>query len=160
VGLKLRMTQRPDLSTLSSEEKDALINALLARVEELERRLGLNSSNSGKPPASDGLKKSARVNNQREKTGRKSGGQAGHEGRNLRQVANPDKGIAHCPPVGPGCGGALGIERAPGQRKRQGFDRPKPEVQVTEPRAHLWWCPECGTETQAAFPDAVTAAAH
>jgi transposase len=31
--------------------------ALLARIAELERRLGLNSSNSGKPPSSDGLKK-------------------------------------------------------------------------------------------------------
>jgi transposase len=72
--LKLRMTPRPDLSQLSSAEKDALIDALLARVEELERRLGLNSSNSGKPPASDGLKKPSRVTNQREKTGRKSGG--------------------------------------------------------------------------------------
>ena len=27
------------------------------RIAELERRLGLNSSNSGKPPSSDGLKK-------------------------------------------------------------------------------------------------------
>jgi transposase len=31
--------------------------ALLARVAELERRLGLNSSNSSKPPSSDGLSK-------------------------------------------------------------------------------------------------------
>jgi len=60
--------------------------ALLERIEELERRLGLNSSNSGKPPSSDGFKKPSRVNNQREKTGRKSGGQAGHEGTTLRQV--------------------------------------------------------------------------
>jgi Family of unknown function (DUF6444) len=33
------------------------IAALRARSAELERRLGLNSSNSGKPPSSDGLKK-------------------------------------------------------------------------------------------------------
>jgi len=35
----------------------AEIAALKARIAELERRLGLNSSNSGKPPSSDGLKK-------------------------------------------------------------------------------------------------------
>lgn len=33
---------------------------LMARVAELERRLGLNSANSGKPPSSDGLKAPAK----------------------------------------------------------------------------------------------------
>ena len=33
--------------------------ALTARLAELERRLGLDSSNSGKPPSSDGLKTAA-----------------------------------------------------------------------------------------------------
>ncbi len=36
--------------------QQAQIAALLVKVAELERRLGLNSSNSGKPPSSDGLK--------------------------------------------------------------------------------------------------------
>ena len=104
------MAERLDLSKLSSEEKDALIVALLERIEELERRLGLNSSNSGKPPSSDGFKKPSRVNNQREKTSWKSGGQSGHEGTTLRQVATPDKVIDHCPSVCTGCGGALSGE--------------------------------------------------
>jgi transposase len=39
----------------------AEIAALKARIAELERRLGLNSSNSGKPPSSDGLEKPPRV---------------------------------------------------------------------------------------------------
>lgn len=152
------MAKRPDPSKLSSEEKDALIVALLERIEELERRLGLNSANSGKPPSSDGFKKPSRVTNQREKTGRKSGGQAGHEGTTLRQVATPDKVIDHCPPVCMGCGGALSVEQAIGHQKRQVFDLPRPEVQVTEHRAHSCWCPACGTETQAAFPAEVAAA--
>ena len=37
------------------------IAALMVRIAELERRLGLNSSNSGNPPSSDGMKKPARV---------------------------------------------------------------------------------------------------
>jgi transposase len=37
-----------------------LVPSLVARIAELERRLGLDSSNSGKPPSSDGLKKSNR----------------------------------------------------------------------------------------------------
>lgn len=152
------MTQRPDLSKLSSDEKDALIVALLERIEELERRLGLNSANSGKPPSSDGFKKPWRVNNQREKTGRKSGGQVGHEGTTLRQVPIPDKVVDHCPPVCTGCGSALSIEQALRHQKRQVFDLAKPVVQVTEHRAHSCGCLACGTETHAAFPAEVTAA--
>jgi transposase len=158
--LKLRMAERLDLSKLSSDEKDALIVALLERIEELERRLGLNSSNSGKPPSSDGYKKPSRVTNQREKTDRKSGGQAGHEGTTLRQVANPDKVIEYFPPVCTGCGGALSIEQATGHQKRQVFDLPEPGVEVTEHRAYSGWCQACGTETQAAFPTEVRAAAQ
>ena len=52
------VAESPDVP--SREELIALIQAqaaqiaaLMARVGELERRLGLNSSNSGKPPSSD-----------------------------------------------------------------------------------------------------------
>src|ERR1700732_2185796 len=46
--------------------------ALLARVAELERQLGLNSGNSGKPPSSDGLKKKpVRVSSLRQRSGKK-----------------------------------------------------------------------------------------
>jgi transposase len=65
----------------------AEIAALKAQVAELERRLGLNSSNSGKPPSSDGLNKAARVKSLREPSGKKTGGQKGHKGETLRQVA-------------------------------------------------------------------------
>ena len=66
----------------SREELIALIKAqaaenaeLKARIAELERQLGLNSSNSGKPPSSDGLKKPARVMSLREPSDRKPCGQ-------------------------------------------------------------------------------------
>jgi transposase len=48
--------------------------ALKAYIPELERRLGLNSSNSGKPPSSGGLKKPPQVRTLREPSGKLSGG--------------------------------------------------------------------------------------
>jgi transposase len=155
------MSQRPDLSQLTSVEKDALIYALLARIEELERRLGLNSGNSGKPPSSDGYGKKPCPPNLREQTGKKSGGQQGHPGTNLRQVDNPDTIVDHCPAACATCGEALGLEQATGYRKRQVFDIPQPRpVAVTEHRAHRCRCPHCGRHTEASFPDGVTAAAQ
>ena len=162
------MTQRPDLSKLTHAEKDALIYALLDRLEraeerikELERRLGLDSSNSSKPPSSDGYKKPPKPQNLREKTGKKSGGQEGHQGTNLRQVEKPDHIVDHCPDVCGGCGEALGVEQSTEHAKRQVFDIPKPQpVEVTEHRAHRCRCPHCGVKTEAAFPENVTAAAQ
>src|SRR5271166_6312484 len=61
--------------------------ALLQRLAELERGLGLNSSNSGKPPSSDGLKKPPRVSSLRRPSGKKTGGKerpSGHD-------ASPDR---------------------------------------------------------------------
>lgn len=151
------MIPRPDLSQLSSADKDALIVVLWERVDELERRLGLNSTNSGKPPASDGLKKPSRVNNQREATGKKPGGQAGHGGTTLRQVEAPDTVIDHYPTVCEGCGADVSGAPVTGHQKRQVFDLPPPVVVVTEHRAHQCWCETCGSETRGSFPDAVTA---
>ena len=157
------VTESPDAA--SREELVALnqaqavqIAALMARVAELERRLGLNSSNSGKPPSSDGMKKPARVASLRERLNKKPGGQKGHEGETLRQSADPDAIVDHFPSICSGCGGALTRGMAHDHAARQVHDLPEPRpLVVTEHRAHVCQCAGCGARTRGAFPDGVNA---
>ena len=74
----------------------------------LERQPGLNSSNSGKQPSSDGLQtKPARVSSLRERSGKKTGGQPGHPAQNAEPTGTPDAIVDHVPDACEGCGGAL-----------------------------------------------------
>src|SRR5271168_4054619 len=91
-----REPSREELIALIAAQA-AEMAALKARLAELERRLGLNSSNSGKPPSSDGLKKPARVSSLRDRSRKPSGGQPGHKGETLRQLAEPDRIVDHYP---------------------------------------------------------------
>ena len=132
--------------------------ALKARLAELERRLGLNSSNSGKPPSSDGLTKPARARSLRDRSGKKPGGQKGHKGETLRQVAEPDVVVNHYPSACSGCGAGLDQDTSVGHSARQVFDLPDPRpLVVTEHRAHDCRCADCGAQTRAPFPEGVNA---
>jgi len=149
----------------SREELIALIAAqaaeiavLKARIAELERRLGLNSSNSGKPPSSDGLNKPPRVKSLREPSDKPPGGQKGHKGETLRQVAEPDKIVDHFPPCCAACGLAVTPQMTIRHSARQVFDLPEPApLVVTEHRAHDCQCSGCGAHTRGSFPDGVNA---
>src|ERR1700719_2108568 len=57
------------------------IVALQAEVSDLRRQLGRDSSNSSKPPSSDGVKKKPRIaGSLRGRSGKASGGEKGHRG--------------------------------------------------------------------------------
>src|SRR5271170_3019743 len=83
-------------------QQQVRIQQLEARVHELEARLSKNSSNSSKPPGSDGFKK--KPESLRGKTGKKPGAQQGHIGRGLAQVNHPDQIITHAPSNCQACG--------------------------------------------------------
>ena len=132
------------------------------RIGELERRLGLNSANSGKPPSSDGLQKPAserRTQSLRGRTGRKPGGQEGHKGGTLCRVSSPDRVEEHVPQVCRGCGASLSGSACVGAPvARQVFDLPEPRpLEVTEHRGHACHCLSCGVVTRASFPAGVSA---
>ena len=134
------------------------VTVLTARIAELERRLGLNSANSGKPPSSDGLKKPPRTQSLRESSGRKPGGQKGHPGGTLCRLETPNITIDHFPVACEGYGAALSEAAATGFTARQVFDLPEPQpLVITEHRAHRRRCVSCGEHTRAAFPEGITA---
>lgn len=151
------MKRRPTYDDLleTIERLEAVVVAQAARIAELERRLGLNSSNSLKPPSSDGLGRPVRVRNLRGKSGKPSGGQPGHTGETLAQVEHPDEVIEHAPETCPSCGKSLHRAPVSGFDARQVFDRPPPRLVVTEHRALVKTC-TCGCVAKGIFPAGVT----
>lgn len=149
----LRMDSRDQLI----EELRAYIAKLEAKIEELERRLGLNSKNSSKPPSSDGLKKKKRSRSLRGKSGKPSGGQPGHLGSTLKQVEHSDHVIHHSLAVCPECAGDLYQVACTGIVERQVFDLPPVQLEVTAHRAEEKACPHCRHTVRASFPPDVNA---
>jgi transposase len=101
------------------------------RIAELEARLNQNSRNSSRPPSSEGLAKPA-PRSLRRKSGRRPGGQAGHEGTTLAQVARPDREERHEPGCCGRCGAGLAGRPVTGVERRQVFDLPPVKAEVTE----------------------------
>lgn len=128
-----------------------------AEIAELKRRLNKDSSNSSKPPSSDGLKKASRTSSLREKGKHTSGGQKGHKGTTLKQVAHPEHIVTHQLEQCPDCGRSLSQQIAKGIVKRQVFDLPTVQVEVTEHRAEIKFCTCCQKQVIASFPSEVKA---
>ena len=124
---------------------------LLQRLAQLEARLNQTSRNSSKPPSSDPPQAKPRA--AKEPTGRKSGGQPGHEGhgRKLKPESEVDQIIDVRPEQCGQCGTLLLGEDAEPER-HQVTDLPRITPVVTEYRRHCLWCVACGARTQAAWP--------
>jgi transposase len=147
-----------ELASLVAQLQGAL-DAALARIADLEAQLKQNSKNSSRPPSSDSPFIKPAPKSLRGKSGRKPGGQPGHEGRTLMQVKRPDRIIRHEPRRCGGCGAGLTRKAVRvGMDVRQVFDIPKIAVRVVEHQVISRRC-GCGVTTAAAAPDGVTAPA-
>lgn len=145
-------------------EQIEINRVLLLRIAELERRLNLDSSNSGKPPSSDGLgKKPADSRSKpspqslREKGKNRSGGQNGHPGKTLQQVDNPDSIVSHVVDVCTHCQADISGTVPIDMKKRQVFDIPRIAINVTQHQADVKVCACCGDRTTALFPSDINA---
>ena len=125
-----------------------------ARIAELERRLNMNSQNSSRPPSTDGFK---RPQKERKKTGKRPGGQKGHEGRTIEWCETPDIIQTHRADVCEECGASLALVPASSVQKRQVHDIPPLQVVVTEHHAETVVCPHCGRIHEGSFPEEVPA---
>jgi transposase len=125
------------------------------RLKQVENQLKQNSQNSSKPPSSDHFEKKLKPMSLRKKTGKKPGGQLGHEGATLKQVEKPDQLLSYLPEVCSHCQASLAGVESEDYTRRQVFEMPEPKVIVTEHRACKVICPCCGKQNQASFPDLV-----
>ena len=123
------------------------------RLEDLEARLNNNSRNSSKPPSTDEFVK---PKSQRKKSGKSSGGQKGHKGNTLKMSDTPDHRVVHTVDNCQSCGLSLEEVLPNCAEKRQVYDLPPLQVEVTEHIVQSKVCPFCGKENKACFPEQVT----
>jgi transposase len=161
------MTSLPrfDREQLEQMDKETLIDLVLLlqdhldelsqRVKKLEDQVAKQSRNSSKPPSSDGLSK-PRTRSLRRSEGRKPGGQEGHPGHTLRMREHPDYIELHSVGYCPHCATDLSDVAVSDSMRRQVFDVPPVQIEVTEHQAAIKYCPSCHHQVQAAFPPGVT----
>jgi transposase len=154
-----------DSDQLGELDKETLISIILALrqtvaaqaavIQSMSDQLAKNSQNSSRPPSSDGLKK-PRTRNLRKKTGRRSGGQKGHQGHTLKMVDQADHIRVHSVTRCPHCATDLQSVESCRRERRQVFDIPPVGVEVTEHQAEVKVCPGCGEQVKGEFPPDVT----
>lgn len=143
-------------ATIQRLEKQA--QELTQEIHDLKAQLAKNSSNSSKPPGSDGLKKPSKTISQRGKSGKKPGGQEGRTGKTLEQVEFPDHIVIHTAESCQYCNfNLVDVEGVCSDEKRQVFEIPEPQVKITEHRVATKGCPCCGQFSKGSFPEHVKA---
>ena len=118
---------RAELSSAVERER-----RLELRLAELERRLGMDSSNSGTPSSKEPIgakerrkaeRKNRDVSERERRKDRKRGGQPGHPGAGLSRDPDPNEREAADPPAEcSGCGSGLAGAEAAGSKWAQVWD--------------------------------------
>lgn len=142
------------------QEIDELREALKVAqrtIAELTAMLNQNSRNSNWPSSRDKSRKKPKPKSLRQKTGRKAGGQKGHEGHTLEFNPKPDVIETYRPTVCGHCHAWLSEDSITHNvARRQVFDLPPLRFITIEHQAETVLCPCCGEGTIAEFPADVT----
>ncbi len=162
-GGRAKLTIPPELEAEMTPAVRAFVEILLKRIEsleeevvELKRRLGMTPKNSSLPPSSQ--HPHAKPAPPRKPSGKKPGGQPGHEKfqRALVPREQVDETIVLKPPACRRCGQRLqGTDSDP--LRHQVWELPEIKPTITEYQRHRLLCPCCGTSTCAELPRGVPA---
>lgn len=132
---------------------DSKLATALARIAELEAKLGMNSSNSSMPPSSDKPWNKPKLR-PRIPSGKKRGGQKGHKGHSRALV--PEDKLRNINDVYPeqcdNCGSHDLVPDGSEPVRHQTTDIPKVEPFTDEDRLHACACCNCGAVTRAKLP--------
>jgi transposase len=145
------------------QEQEKQIGEQEKQIADLERQLALrkqNSTNSSKPPSSDGLAGEPRPRGRRKKSWRTAGGQPGHRGthRLLVPCERVDE-IRHVlPEQCQHCGHRLPtpieqVQTSGAVQRHQVTELPPIQARIIEYQCHRVVCTECGESTRAAVPE-------
>lgn len=116
---------------------------------------GGKSTTSSTPPSHD-LGRSNKKNS-RIITGRKTGGQSGHEGTTLAMKVIPDQVIDYAPCCCSSCGANMEDVDATATERKQEVELPPIAIKYVEHIAHSKTCTRCGTVNEAVLPAHLTA---
>ena len=133
-----------------------LVSRLLQKIELLEKELSFyrtkkNSANSSIPPSCDPYR-IKRTESLRSETGRKPGGQPGHEGSCLEVVSDPTETVEHHPAYCQCCGKDLSSVSSEFIGRRQVIDIPPVTPVITEHQIYGKRCC-CGHITESDYPE-------
>jgi transposase len=132
------------------------IKALRTEVAELRLRLAKDSSNSNNPPSTDQYGRKSKPRSEREKSGKKTGGQPGHPGLTLEPTSTPDAiknyNVNQCN----SCRADLSSVQATAYISRQECDIPPVKPVITEHRMVSKVCPKCKSVNTAQGPKNLT----
>lgn len=146
----------PELADEMTPAVRAFVESLLARIAELEARLGRTPQNSSLPPSSQ--HPHARPVSHKPAAKRKRGGQKGHpkHERTLLPPERVDETRVLKPTACRRCGQRLtGTDPEPW--RHQVWELPEIKPTITEYQQHRLRCPGCGTSTCAELPRGVPA---
>ena len=135
------------------------------QIADLERQLALrkrNSTNSSKPPASDGLAGAQRARGRKHKSKRKPGAQPGHPGHHRGLIPTAEvsavkvvlpQQCGHCGRRWPQTPGKVAMEGEP--RRHQVTEVPAVKADVTEYQFPNVVCGDCGKATRAPLSEEI-----